>query len=203
MAAMHHGHQREVYEVEVWLDPALELHEWTDAVWNLVDDCPNLHLVALGSWMPVNHLQLPGLITDHGVVRLAGDGRPIDIHRQSELLDPGRFEGVWSRAWMLEDGTRLTADVDLVHTIPQETHEWSRQDYAFLKTKIESEYGEMLPQADEAVALEMLDLFLSRKVAEIACAHPAQEVRDRGLRFLLDRAESGDPFAVDTLNYRL
>ena len=63
------------------------------------------------------------------------------------------------------------------------------QDIAFLEAKIEREYLEKLPSADEQAALDMIGRFLTPKVAEATIAHPSPTVRDLGMRFLHEFAE--------------
>jgi hypothetical protein len=72
-------------------------------------------------------------------------------------------------------------------------------DIAFLESKAEKRYLAELPVASEGRALEMLERFLTPKVAEAALAHPEESVRQLGLRYLHELAEDGDPFAADIL----
>lgn len=72
-------------------------------------------------------------------------------------------------------------------------------DIAFLENKAEKRYLAELPATTEERAVEMLERFLTPKVAEAALAHPSETVRQRALSFLRELAAEGDPFAVDIL----
>jgi hypothetical protein len=56
-----------------------------------------------------------------------------------------------------------------------------------------------LPSASEEQAVQMLERFLTPKIAEAAMAHSSETVRQLGLRFLRELSEDGDPFAAEIL----
>ena len=64
---------------------------------------------------------------------------------------------------------------------------------------IESDYLTSLPKASRDEAVQMLERFLTPRVAEAALSHSDQAVRDLGLRFLRELAREGDPFASEIL----
>lgn len=99
----------------------------------------------------------------------------------------------------LDDGTRIPDAIDLLVTKQSTGRDKDLMDIAFLEAKAEREYLEKLPTASAAQAVEMLERFLTPKLAEVALRHPEQSVRDLALRFLQEQAEDGDPFARDIL----
>ncbi len=68
-----------------------------------------------------------------------------------------------------------------------------------IKEDMESRYLAELPIATEVRALEMLERFLTPKVAEAALAHSSALVREQALSFLRELAAEGDHFAADIL----
>jgi hypothetical protein len=142
---------------------------------------------------------LAEVIPRDGVVRVMGSNQPLDIFRDPNQIDMSSFDEVWSRALPLEDGTRLPDAVDLLLSKQDTGRDKDLQDIAFLEAKIEREYLEKLPLADEAAARHMLDRFLTPKVAESALSHSSATIRELGLRFLHELAEDGNPFAAEIL----
>jgi hypothetical protein len=133
------------------------------------------------------------------MVRLTGSNQPLDIFRDPNEIGMASFDEVWSRALPLEDGMRLPDAVDLLLSKQDTGRDKDLQHIAFLEAKIEREYLEKLPLADEATARHMLDRFLTPKVAEAALSHPSAAVRALGLRFLHELADEGNPFAAEIL----
>ena len=68
-----------------------------------------------------------------------------------------------------------------------------------IKEDMEKRYLAELPATTEERAVEMLERFLTPKVAEAALAHPSETVRQRAMSFLRELAAEGDPFAADIL----
>lgn len=199
LAVISHGYARTTYDADIWLDPSLSPEAWAEAVRGLTDHHPTLHFVAIGTWMDIPGDQLAEVISRDGVVRLMGSNQPLDIFRDPNEIDMASFDEVWSRALPLDDGTRLPDAVDLLLSKQDTGRDKDLQDIAFLEAKIEREYLEKLPQADEATARHMLDRFLTPKVAEVALYHPSAVVRELGLRFLHELADEGNPFAAEIL----
>lgn len=199
LAAISHGHVRLTYDAGIWLDSNLSPATWAEAAWSLVDHCPDLRFVTIGSWIVIPRDQLAEVISRDGVVRLMGSNQPLDIFRDPNEIDMTSFDEVWARALPLEDGTRLPDAVDLLLSKQDTGCDKDLQDIAFLEAKIEREYLEKLPQADEATARHMLGRFLTPKVAEAVLSHSSSAVRELGLRFLHELAEEGNPFAADIL----
>jgi hypothetical protein len=199
LAVISHGHARPTYVADIWLDPNLSPTAWAEAAWSLTNQHPALRFVAIGTWLDIPREHLAEVIPRDGVVRVMGSNQPLDIFRDPNQIDMSSFDEVWSRALPLEDGTRLPDAVDLLLSKQDTGRDKDLQDIAFLEAKIEREYLEKLPLADEAAARHMLDRFLTPKVAESALSHSSATIRELGLRFLHKLAEDGNPFAAEIL----
>lgn len=199
LAVISHGHARPTYDADIWLDPNLSPSAWTEAVWSLTTHHSALRFVSIGTWLEIPHEQFADVISRDGVVRMMGANQPLDIFRDPNQIDMTSFDEVWSRAEALEDGTRLPDAVDLLLSKQDTGRDKDLQDIAFLEAKIEREYLEKLPTADEHEALHMLGRFLTPKVAESALSHPSVTIRELGLRFLDELADEGNPFAAEIL----
>lgn len=199
LAVISHGHARPTYDADIWLDPNLSPGSWAEVASGLTDEYPILRFVAIGSWMDIPRGDLAEAIARDGVVRLMGANQPLDIFRDPNEIEMASFDEVWARAQPLEDGTRLPDVVDLLLSKQDTGRDKDMQDIAFLEAKAEREYLEKLPLADETTARQMLDRFLTPKVAEAALSHSSAAVRDLGMRFLHELADEGNPFAADIL----
>ncbi len=198
VAVIAHGLARNTHDADVWVEPMHSPEEWADSMLPFVYS-KQVHPIAIGSWELVGMSDLAEIIARDGVVRLKGLDRPLDIFRDPNQIDMTSFDEVWSRAQALEDGTRLPDAVDLLLSKQDTGRDKDLQDIAFLEAKIEREYLEKLPTADEHVALHMLGRFLTPKVAESALSHPSVTIRELGLRFLHELADEGNPFAAEIL----
>lgn len=198
VAVIAHGFGRNTHDADIWVEPMASAEEWAKAI-AIFLYAGRHHPIAIGSWQPVNQADLANIIARDGVVRIKGLDRPLDIFRDPNEIDMASFDEVWSRALPLEDGTRLPDAVDLLLSKQDTGRDKDLQDIAFLEAKIEREYFEKLPQADEAAARHMLDRFLTPKVAETALSHSSAAVRELGLRFLHELADDGNPFAAEIL----
>lgn len=199
LAVISHGHSRPTYDADAWLDPTVPLGLWCQAVDDLISSDSGLHSVSIGNWEKIESAQLPEIIARDGVIRLMGASQPLDIFRAPNELDPAEFEAVWERGVPMDDGTRIPDAIDLLVTKQATGREKDLMDLAFLEAKAEREYLEKLPSVDATRGVEMLERFLTPKVAQAALGHPEQPVRELGLRFLKELAEEGDPFARDIL----
>ena len=198
VAVIAHGLSRNTHDADIWVEPMASAEDWAKALAPFVY-AGSIQPIAIGSWEPVDSKDFATIIARDGVVRIKGLDRPLDIFRDPNELDMSSFDEVWSRAQPLDDGTRLPDAVDLLLSKQDTGRDKDLQDIAFLESKIEREYLEKLPRADELTALRMLERFLTPKVAEAALSHPSQTVRELGLRFLHELAEEGNPFAADIL----
>ena len=199
LAVISHGHARPTFDADIWLDPNLSPSAWADAAWSLTVHNPGLRFVSIGSLLEISRNQLADVILRDGVVRMMGANQPLDIFRDPNEIDMTSFDEVWSRAQALDDGTRLPDAVDLLLSKQDTGRDKDLQDIAFLEAKIEREYLEKLPHARENEAIQMLNRFLTPKVAEAALSHPSSSVRDLGMRFLHELADEGNPFAAEIL----
>ena len=133
------------------------------------------------------------------MIRINGLERPLDIFRDPNQLDMSLFDEIWQRAQPMEDGTRLPDPIDLLVSKQETGREKDQTDIIFLEGKIQADYLSRLPKSSRDEAVQMLERFLTPRVAEAALAHADQAVRDLGLRFLRELAQEGDPFAAEIL----
>jgi hypothetical protein len=199
LAVVSHGHSRPTFDADVWLDPALDQETWAKVILELKKEVPALRCLAIAVWNEIHDAELSEIIGRDGVIRLMGASQPLDIFRKPNELPIEEFESAWARAKPLQDGTRLPDEIDLLMTKQLTGRDKDAMDIAFLESKAEKRYLAELPVASAGHALEMLDRFLTPKVAEAAMAHPDESVRQLGLRYLHELAEDGDPFAADIL----
>lgn len=120
LAVLAHGHDRPTYDADLWLDPALEIGAWVDAVGALLARHPELRIVGIGSWSAVSINDLGEVILRDRVIRIMGANQPLDIFREPNALSVTEFDAAWKRATPLDDGTRVPDVVDLLMT-KQET----------------------------------------------------------------------------------
>lgn len=201
LAVVSHGHSRPTYDADAWLDPTLPIESWSQAVNDLVSLDVRLRILSIGNWETVEPARLSEIIARDGVIRIMGANQPLDIFRDPNELDMEEFDTVWARAISFADGTRIPDVVDLLVTKQSTGRDKDLLDIAFLEAKAEREYLEILPSANAAKAMEMLERFLTPKVAEAALRHSEESVRDLAARFLRELAEDGDPFARDILKH--
>jgi hypothetical protein len=123
----------------------------------------------------------------------------LDIFREPNELPIEEFDAAWARAQPLKNGARLPDEIDLLMTKQLTDRAKDALDIQFLEMKAESRYLVELPSASEEQAVQMLERFLTPKIAEAAMAHSSETVRQLGLRFLRELAEDGDPFAAEIL----
>lgn len=199
LAVVSHGHSRPTYDADAWLDPTLPEELWCRAVGDLVSFDARLRILSIGNWEVIEQERLSEIITRDGVIRIMGANQPLDIFRAPNELDIREFEAVWARAIPFDDGTRIPDVIDLLVTKQSTGRDKDLMDITFLEAKAEREYLEKLPSANAAQAGEMLERFLTPKVAEAALRHPEESVRHLALRFLRELAGDGDPFAQDIL----
>ena len=199
LAVVSHGHSRPTFDADVWLDPALDPASWAKVILELKKGVPALRCLAIAVWNEIHDAELAEIIGRDGVIRLMGASQPLDIFRKPNELPIQEFESAWVRAKPLQDGTRLPDEIDLLMTKQLTGRDKDAMDIAFLESKAEKRYLAELPVASEGLAVEMLERFLTPKVAEAALAHPEESVRQLGLHYLHELAEDGDPFAADIL----
>jgi hypothetical protein len=199
LAVVSHGLSRPTFDADVWLDPRLEPASWAEAVLNLKKEIPGLKCLAIAVWNEIPDSELAEIIERDGVIRVMGASQPIDIFRKPNELPIEEFDAAWNRAVELKDGTRLPDEIDLLMTKQLTDRAKDAMDIQFLEMKAEGRYLAELPSAPEQQAVQMLERFLTPKIAEAALAHSSETVRDLGLRFLQELTADGDPFAAEIL----
>ena len=199
VAVITHGLSRNTHDLDVWVDPMKSSEFWCGAIWQELAVFPGLTVLDIGSFSPVKEGEFAEVVEHDGAVRISGLDRPLDIFRRPNEMDVSGFEAVWERATPMTDGSRLPDVVDLLVTKQDTGRAKDTYDIQFLEGKAEEMYLERLPGADADEALDMLARFLNPKVAEAAARHTDRRVRETGLKFLRELAESGDPFARDLL----
>jgi hypothetical protein len=199
LAVISHGLGRNTHDADIWVEPMESPEIWASVVGPLVYSTPSAKPVAIAVWEPIPEKNLAEVIARDGVFRINGLDRPIDIFRKPNELPIEEFESAWVRAKPLHDGTRLPDEIDLLMTKQLTGRDKDLMDIAFLENKAEKRYLAELPATTEERAVEMLERFLTPKVAEAALAHPSETVRQRAMSFLRELAAEGDPFAADIL----
>lgn len=199
LAVISHGLDRNTHDADIWVEPMRSPAEWASIMAPMVYSMPGSRPVAIAVWTPIAESDLENVIARDGVIRINGLDRPLDIFREPNELPVEEFDAAWSRAQPVKDGTRLPDEIDLLMTKQLTERQKDILDIGFLESKAEKRYLAELPVASEGRALEMLERFLTPKVAEAALAHPEESVRQLGLRYLHELAEDGDPFAADIL----
>jgi len=199
LAVISHGLERNTHDADIWVEPMRSAAEWASIMAPMVYSMPGSRPVAIAVWSPIAEVDLENVIARDGVIRINGLDRPLDIFREPNELPVEEFDAAWSRAQPVKDGTRLPDEIDLLMTKQLTGRDKDAMDIAFLESKAEKRYLAELPVASAGRALEMLERFLTPKVAEAALAHPEESVRQLGLRYLHELAEDGDPFAADIL----
>lgn len=199
LAVISHGLGRNTHDADIWVEPMESPEVWASVVGPLVYSTPSAKPVAIAVWEPIPEKNLAEVIARDGVFRINGLDRPLDIFRKPNELPIEEFESAWVRAKPLHDGTRLPDEIDLLMTKQLTGRDKDLMDIAFLENKAEKRYLAELPATTEERAVEMLERFLTPKVAEAALAHPSETVRQRAMSFLRELAAEGDPFAADIL----
>jgi len=199
LAVISHGLERMTYDADVWLDPMLESTQWSEAVGQVLASHPGLKIIEIGTWSQIGIHQLPEVIERDGVIRVMGAVHPLDLFRRPNEFEIEEFNEVWDRGMPLEDGTRLPDAIDLLVTKQRTGRQKDQTDILFLELKIEGQYLEELPNAEEARAEEMLGRFLTPNVARAALAHPSFAIRKLGYAYLQELASEGDPYAAEYL----
>lgn len=199
LAVISHGLGRNTHDADIWVEPMESPQVWASVVGPLVYSTPSAKPVAIAVWEPIPEKDLAEVIARDGVFRINGLDRPLDIFRKPNELPIEEFESAWVRAKPLRDGTRLPDEIDLLMTKQLTGRDKDAMDIAFLENKAEKRYLAELPAATEDHAIEMLERFLTPKVAESALAHSSPLVRHKALSFLQELAADGDPFAADIL----
>jgi hypothetical protein len=199
LAVISHGLGRNTHDADIWVEPMESPEIWASVVGPLVYSTPSAKPVAIAVWEPIPEKNLAEVIARDGVFRINGLDRPLDIFRKPNELPIEEFESAWVRAKPLHDGTRLPDEIDLLMTKQLTGRDKDLMDITFLENKAEKRYLAELPATTEERAVEMLERFLTPKVAEAALAHPSETVRQRAMSFLRELAAEGDPFAADIL----
>ena len=199
LAVVSHGLSRSTIDADVWLDPLLSPENWACEILNLKSEIPDLSFLTIAVWSEIADANLAEIIERDGVIRVMGASQPLDIFRKPNELPIEEFESAWARAKPLHDGTRLPDEIDLLMTKQLTGRDKDVMDIVFLESKAEKRYLAELPDTTEERAVEMLERFLTPKVAEAALAHPSEMVRQRAMSFVRELAVEGDPFAADIL----
>lgn len=199
LAVIASGLSRNTFDADIWVEPMNSSELWAKGVAPFVYDAGTAQPVAIGSWEKIAREALASVIERDGVIRINGLERPLDIFRDPNQLERSHFDEIWQRAQPMDDGTRLPDPIDLLVSKQETGRDKDQTDIIFLEGKIQADYLSHLPKASRDEAVQMLERFLTPRVAEVALAHADQAVRDLGLRFLRELAQEGDPFAVEIL----
>ncbi len=199
VAVIASGLSRNTFDADIWVEPMSSADRWAKGVARFVYDAGTAEAVAIGSWDKIVRDELTAVIERDGVIRINGLERPLDIFRDPNQLEMSHFDEIWQRAQPMDDGTRLPDPIDLLVSKQETGREKDLTDIIFLEGKIQADYLTRLPLASRDEAAQMLERFLTPRVAEAAAMHADEGVRDLGVRFLRELAQEGDPFAAEIL----
>ena len=199
LAIVSHGLARPTFDADIWLDPLLNLEDWCEALLDLQKLCPHLKILALAVWTEIPDAKLMDIVERDGAVRISGASQPIDVFRCPNEIPIAEFEAAWKRSLPLQDGTRLLDEIDLLMTKQLTGRDKDMMDIAFLENKAEKRYIAELQSSSAEKAIQMLQRFLTPKVAEKALYHEDKEVKSLALRYLRELANDNDPFASEIL----
>jgi hypothetical protein len=193
------GLSRNTFDADIWLEPFGDPDRWAESIIPFVFGPGTAEPVAIGSWEKIAQKDLAAVIGRDGVIRIGGLERPLDIFRDPNQLSMDEFDEIWTRAQPMSDGTRLPDPIDLLVSKPETGRDKDQTDIIFLEGKIQADYLARLPRASRDEAVQMLERFLTPRVAEAAAAHADEDVRELGRKFLRELAQEGDPFAAEIL----
>jgi hypothetical protein len=193
------GLSRNTFDADIWLEPFGAPDRWAANISPFIFGSGTAEPVAIGSWEKIAREDLAAVIERDGVIRIGGLERPLDIFRDPNQLSMDDFDEIWTRSQPMNDGTRLPDLIDLLVSKQETGREKDQMDIAFLEGRIQADYLARLPQASHEEAVQMLERFLTPRVAEAAVMHADESVRELGRKFLRELAEEGDPFAVEIL----
>lgn len=200
MAIISHGLSRKTKDVDIWLDPMTSAAAWAAALNECLDAFSGVYLWSLADRRVLPPQAVAEEIEDHGVLRVSGFDRDIDVFRRPNELGIESFEDVWLRSVKeLEGGVRLPDPLDL-HISKANTgceHDW--KDQLFLESLVKARFKERLPVCDLAEATSMLDRFLDPEALQHARTNPNPAVRSLALKYLREFEAEGDPYSRDIL----
>lgn len=200
MAMIAHGLDRKTKDVDVWLEPMESCEQWATVVIETAKAFPTSMFWSLAERRDLEPEEIAAEVAQHGVIRVSGFDRDIDVFREPNELEIHLFDRVWDHASReLEGRVRLPNEIDLYQTKANtgRDHDW--QDQMFLESKVKDRFRERLPVCDLMEAKEMIDRYLSPEVLQYAKDNPCAEVRELALKYLREFAAEGDPYSIDIL----
>jgi hypothetical protein len=200
MAMIAHGLDRKTKDVDVWLEPLETCVQWAKAVIETANAFPTSRFWSLAEKRILRPEEIAAEVGQHGVLRVSGFDRDIDVFRDPNELDIASFDRVWrDAARELEGRVRLPNEIDLYQSKANtgRDHDW--QDQLFLETKVKARFRDRLPVCDLPEATDMLERYLSPEVLVHAKGNPSAEVRELALKYLREFEAEGDPYSRDIL----
>ena len=200
MAIIAHGLGRKTKDIDVWLEPMGSSEEWAAFLAGVISEFDEARFWSLARRGFLESSEVADEIRDHGVLRVSGLDRDVDVFRDPNELSIDDFDQVWSDYDReLEGGVRLPSEVDLYLTKANTGREQDVNDLAFLESKIKNRYRKRLPVCDLAEAESLLNRFLDPEILQSALQNPNHDVCDLALKHLREFESEGDPYSRDIL----
>lgn len=202
LAVIAHGLSRATKDADVWLEPGDSPDAWSAALAETLNRFPGVSLERLPYWEKTSLAELPKVIEDVGMIRVAGLNVELDVFRKPNELKMDDFDAVWVRATPMEQGLRLPDPLDLIVTKLDTGRDQDQKDVFYLEQKVQRLFGDQLETTSPSEARALLDRFADHVVLARALKNPHEEVRAMALELVREFAAAGDPFAADMLKER-
>lgn len=200
MAVIAHGLSRTTVDADIWLEPMNDIASWCDAVrFEVLPQDANVYFWDVSAHSRIESEKLEETIDNAGMVRVGGLDRHLDIFYQPNQLDLEDFETAWSFATMALGEARVMDESFLIVTKTDTGRVSDQDDISFLEKKMRSEVAERLQKCSLEEAQRHFSRYLDHATCEAALRNPDPAIRELGISGLKSLAESGNPFAIETL----
>lgn len=200
IAVMLHGFHRSTKDVDLWIDPLRDEHMWADSLRQFLrSEGLTAARVAgsAGNFTEIDLDEMASVVAADRFVRILGSDRPIDAFRAPNHLTADEFDEIWERCEVLEDGTRLLDEIDLIVTKMGTDRPHDEADMRFLQSKVERSYRERIKTCSPNEAAKLFERFTTPDIAAFAATEAEDPaVRALGLDALAELCASGDPYAM-------
>ncbi len=183
IAVVLHGFHRSTKDVDLWVDPLGDERLWADSLRQFMRSeglTAARFADAAGNFAPVDLEEIPAVVAEDRFVRILGADRPIDAFRAPNHLTAEEFDEIWQRCELLEDGTRLLDEIDLIVTKMGTGRPHDEADTRFLQSKVERSYRERIKTCSPNEASKLFERFTTPDIAAFA----ATEAEDPAVRAL-------------------
>lgn len=199
VAVIAHGLSRTTDDADVWLDSALSLSDWCQALQQSLSEYPGHYFFDLLEKKKIQTPELPEIVNEIGVVRVGGLDRYVDIFRRPNEMEETDFESAWGASSVMIEGARLLEETFLIRSKENSERMRDRYDVSFLEGKLRSEMSPLLRICTRAEAEQIFARFLDHVTAQAALENPDPAVRALALELLRELADANNPFAAEAL----